>query len=307
MDEVKVNSSKTVSVDLDLQPDGNEVFVTVYHEFGDIIVGPSLASESSSNVYEFTIGVNDGGKPFLDSAGKYRVDFDYNVSGSHYSRNVYFNVYVPYTNENSFFPLYPELQAGHQQNFDIFERRARAVVNTFCGQSFEPFLDKKLTLNGTNHNVLHLPVPISRLIRVVMNEEEADETVFYDEATGIKTIEKVRQPFNFNSTFFIKFKRLSGGVGELIFDSSLFRENSSYSITGDWGWQYIPDNVSQATILLIADMMNDDSEYRRHGIVSVDMDNIRFSMKSSFYESTGNIDADVLLTDYTLFVMDYII
>jgi hypothetical protein len=53
--------------------------------------------------------------------------------------------------------------------------------------------------------------------------------------------------------------------------------------------------------------MNDDSEYRRHGIHSVDMDVVKMQMKQSFYESTGNIEADVYLMDYTLFVMDYVV
>jgi hypothetical protein len=39
------------------------------------------------------------------------------------------------------------------------------------------------------------------------------------------------------------------------------------------------------------------------------MDTIEYETKKdvSFYESTGNIDADVLLMDYTLFVMDYVV
>lgn len=307
MDEVKINSNKNVSINLTPQPDGGEVFATVYHEFGQIITGPALASQSLSGAYEYLIGTDSGGKPLLDSAGRYRVDFSYFVSGVHYVRSTYFNVYSPYTDPNSFFPMYPELQESKEHNFDTFEKRARAIVNTFCGQSFEPFIDKKLIVNGNNHNVLHLPLPISKIRRIVMNEGDVNEAVFYDENSGTKVIEKIRQPFNFNSTFYIKFKRPAGGLNNLIFDTTKFLENESYSITGDWGWLYIPDNVTQATNLLIADMMNDDSEYRRHGIISVDMDNIRFSTKSSFYESTGNIDADVLLTDYTLFVMDYII
>jgi hypothetical protein len=78
-------------------------------------------------------------------------------------------------------------------------------------------------------------------------------------------------------------------------------------VTGDFGWRFVPDNIKQASSLLIADMMNNDSEYRNHGIVRVEMDAIRLYMKDSFYESTGNIEADVLLMDYTLFVMDYIV
>ena len=53
--------------------------------------------------------------------------------------------------------------------------------------------------------------------------------------------------------------------------------------------------------------MNDDSEYRRHGISNVSMDTVSYSMNPNFYESTGNIEADVLLMDYMLFIMDYIV
>ena len=53
--------------------------------------------------------------------------------------------------------------------------------------------------------------------------------------------------------------------------------------------------------------MNGDSSYRRHGMTTVDMDILKYTTKDSFYESTGNIDADVLLMDYTLFVMDYVV
>ena len=62
----------------------------------------------------------------------------------------------------------------------------------------------------------------------------------------------------------------------------------------------------------MVDAMNDDSEIRRRGVIKVEYDTVRYEMasgnsKASFYESTGNIDADVLLMDYTLFVMDYVV
>lgn len=307
MDQVQVNSSKTVSINLGSDPDSEVVSVTVYHEFGDIIVGPSLASRTSPGVYGFQIGVNAGGEPFLNSAGKYRVDFTYSISSVSYTKNQYFNVYTPYTDSASFFQLHPELQAANSSRFDTFEERARAVINAYCGQTFDSFIGKKLIVNGNNHTVLHLPFPISKLDRVVLNEDEPDEAVIFDSPSGIKNLEKVRQPFNFNSTFYIRFKKGATGIAERILDTSTFKDYSSYSIIGDWGWLYVPEPVTQAANLLISDMMNDDGEYRKHGIVSVDMDNIRFSMKPSFYESTGNIEADVLLTDYTLFVMDYIV
>lgn len=307
MDQVKVNTSKTVSINLGSDPVNNIVSVTVHHEFGDIVLGPSLASRTSAGLYNLVIGSNAGGEPILNSAGKYRVDFTYTISTTQYTKDQYFNVFTPYAESNSFFDLYPELEVNNSSKFDLLEARSRSVINTYCGQTFDSFINKKVILNGNNHTVLHLPFPISKLERVVYNESESDQAVIFDDIQGIRSLEKVRQPFNFNSTFYIRFKKGATGITERILDTSSFKESATYSITGDWGWSYVPEGVSQAAQLLIADMMNDDNEYRKHGIVSVDMDNIRFTMKSSFYESTGNIEADVLLTDYTLFVMDYIV
>jgi hypothetical protein len=307
MDEVKINTSKSVSIDLGQDPDDNVVTVYLYHEFGDLILGPEVATRNSSGKYSYLIAEDLAGDFCLNSSGKYRVDFTYSLSGISGARSAYFNVYTPYTNPNQFFEQYPELEDVNGSKFDLIERRARAVINTYCGQTFDPYINKKLIVNGNNHNVLHLPLPIAKLKTVTLNEGEVDETLFFDESQNIKNIEKVRQPFNFSSTYYIRFKRGAPGITQRILESSNFKEESSYSIVGDWGWPYVPDNVFQAANLLIADMMNDDSEYRKHGIVSVDMDNIRFSMKPSFYESTGNIEADVLLIDYTLFVMDYIV
>jgi hypothetical protein len=49
-------------------------------------------------------------------------------------------------------------------------------------------------------------------------------------------------------------------------------------------------------------------------VIDVQYDTVRYTMtgsssdsKASFFETTGNIDADVLLMDYTLFIMDYVV
>jgi hypothetical protein len=87
-----------------------------------------------------------------------------------------------------------------------------------------------------------------------------------------------------------------------------FDKQSIYRVEGDFGWQFVPNNIEQAADLLLVDMMNDDSEFRRHGIQRVEMDTIRYEINTTnFFETTGNIDADVLLMDYTLFVMDYVV
>jgi hypothetical protein len=315
MDEVKINTSKTLTLTLPSDPDNNFVSVSVYHEFGGLVYGPTTATRTAPGVYSITLGQQVSGIYILNSAGKHRVQFSYAVSNSNYSQSQYINVYTPYITSSEFFTLYPELQQEFGALFDRFERRARNVINTYCGQSFDYYPNKYLIIDGNNHVNLHMPIPVVSISKVTMNPGDETEEVIHDiTSSGLNNVEKVRQPFNFDSSYYIRYRN-KGGIGDddrssrsYDFDPvSRFGSKSDYKIEGDFGWQYVPENVMQASALLVADYMNNDNEYRAHGIFNVDMDAVTFQMKSSFYESTGNIEADVLLMDYTLFVMDYIV
>jgi len=306
MDDVKIDTSKTLTLTLPSDADSNAVTVVLTHEFGDVVQASTAATRSSEGVYTITYGQQDSGIYVLNSAGKHRADFTYSVGGTEYTQSKYINVYTPYLTWTEFLGAHAELSSFASQ-FDAFEKRARNIIDTYCGQSFEYYPNKSLTLDGRNHKNLHLPIPIATLRKVTFNPGDSDAEVIHDYSdSSLLNIEKVRQPFNFEASFYLRFKANIVQTNTSRILGKTFKEHSDYKVEGDFGWRYVPMNIKQAADLIIADLMNDDSEYRRHGITSVDMDTISFSMKGSFYESTGNIEADVLLTDYTLFVMDYV-
>jgi len=307
MDDVKIDTAKTLTLTLPSDADSNTVSVVLTHEFGDVVQAATSATRSSEGVYTITYGQAASGIYVLNSAGKHRADFTYSIGGTEYVQSQYINVYTPYLTWAEFLANHSELSSFETQ-FDTIEKRARNIINTYCGQSFDYYPEKSFTLDGTNHKNIHLPLPIATLTKVTMNPGDSDLEVIHDSTnSSLNNIEKVRQPFNFESSYYIRFKANIVQTNTSRILGKTFKEHSDYKIEGDFGWRYVPNNVKQAADLIIADLMNDDSEYRRHGITSVDMDTVRFSMKSNFYESTGNIEADVLLTDYTLFVMDYVV
>ena len=308
MDEVKLNTSKTLTLRLPSDPVSNIVSVSLYHEFGDLVSGPTSATRTGAGVYTITFGQEASGIYILNSAGKYRADFTYTVSGTSYTQSQVFNVYTPYISYDEFFEDYPELEEDFGPKFDKMERQVRNIINTFVGQSFDPYYDKTIFMNGRNHLNLNMPLPIFNLKKVVADIGLPEEIVIHDITDPtLNNLEKVRhQPFNFNSSYYIRWKISTLDTVNIMLYTNKFRISSTYSIYGDYGWQFVPDNVKQASALILADMMNDDSAYRRHGFKSIDLDVVKFQTKDSFYESTGNIDADILLMDYTLFIMDYV-
>jgi len=81
MDEVKINTSKTLTLTLPSDPTSNLVSVSLHHEFGDVISGPTNATRTGTGVYTITYGQKASGIYILNSAGKHRADFTYAVSG----------------------------------------------------------------------------------------------------------------------------------------------------------------------------------------------------------------------------------
>lgn len=308
MDEVKINTSKTVTLNLPSDPASNAVSASLYHEFGDLVSGPTSATRTGTGVYTITYGQQSSGHYVLNSSGKYRVVFTYTVSGTQYTKSEVFNVYSPYITYEQFFEEYPELEAENSILFDKAERKIRNIINTFTGQNFDPFYNKKIIIIGNNTQHLHLPFPIWDLKTVVVDEGTTEEQTLHDYTDPtINNMEKVPySPFNFNSSYYIRWKYSTLESTTITMITNRFKKSSKYSITGDYGWEYVPGNVQEASALLLADLFNDDSSYRRHGFYAVDLDIVKLQTKDSFYESTGNIDADVLLMDYTSYIMDYV-
>lgn len=298
MEEVKINTSKTLTLTLPADPTANDVDVSLYHEFGDLVSGPTQATRTGAGVYTITYGQQPSGIYVLNAGGRYRADFTYAVSGTSYTQSQYINVYTPYITSTQFFENHPELEDDFASNFDYFAKRAKNAIETFCGQNFEFYPNKTIVVNGNGYDSMRLPVPVTTITSIVQDKGEDSEVT-------IQNVEKVRQPFNFDTTYQIKFNKTLDEAD--VFNTGVFNRYSDYTINGDFGWRFIPENIKQASDLIIADLMNNDSEYRMHGIRRVDMDAVSFEMRDSFFDSTGNIEADILLMDYTLFVMDYVV
>jgi len=315
MDNVKINTSKTLTLTIPSDPDSNQVLVTLIHDLGnDVIVSNTAATRVSTGVYQITFGQAASGIYVLNSSGIYKAKFTYSKSGTEYNQYQVFSVYAPYIDSDTFFESYPEYINKFEDVFDKFELKARNIINTYCGQSFDFFPAKTIYVDGNNHDILHLPLPISTLTKVTVNPDMSGQEVIHDSSnSSINKIEKPRQSGNFEASYYIRYKSSSSEyssafTGESTGVNNKFSSKSTFKIEGDFGWRYVPSSVEQAAGLLVADFMNDDSEFRRHGIIEVDIDRFTtFKFKGNFYETTGNIDADVLLMDYTLFVMDYII
>ena len=314
MDDVKINTSQTFSLALGADPDSNVVNATLYHEFAasSVVQASTACTRTSAGNYSITYGESTANSNnfVLAQGGAHKIVFSYNISSTTYTSETYFNVYTPYIASSTFFSNHADMQSGYGSKFDDYEKKTRRVINTYCGQDFDYYGSKSFVIDGYNTRFLRLPFVIDTLSTVIADYGDSDvETIHDSTDSTLDNIEKYNPVGNFGSSHAIRFKnKVSDTRKDYVARTyrNKFNEKSDYKITGNFGWRFVPNNIRDAAELLIMDLMTDDSEYRRHRIHSVDMDTTRYRFDGDFHGSTGNVDADVLLMDYTLYVMDYV-
>jgi len=260
--------------------------LTRAHNAGTNIGAQRLATRTAANNYEYTLTASD-----LSSSGVHKIKWNIIQSGVSTFVNQNITVYRQYIDEGQFFDTYSSLETDFGDLFDVHERIIREVINTVCGQTFEYYPTKTISVEGTDSNKLHMPLRVEHLLEVMLGTEE-----------DISSLVQIQNA----SRHYLQLLPYDGTISNgppRVSKKPTFSEDAIFNVKADWGWEVIPDEITQAAGILIADRMNDDTAYTRHGIVETYMDTHRIRYDATILGTTGNIEADMLLMDYTLFVI----
>lgn len=292
--QVYVKQNEEYEVNLSLASDADvvsgvyQVFVSLVHEWGDIIVDEEVATRDSAGEYSYNFTATD-----LNSYGKHKVVWTYTEGGDDFTSTQFLNVYAPYITEVEFFDAYPEFEDSFSDKFDAMERRIRGYIDTVCGQNFQYIDDKTLTYEGTDNENLFLGARCLALNSVTQKPDVVITTeveIAVESKMYIRRLEQL----------------IPVATQERIFVKPKFTEGTFYIVKADWGWSSVPVNVTEAAALLLADLMAGTNTQVRQGISQLKMDQYSVTYADSAMVGTGNIEADVLLMDYTLYTMGMI-
>lgn len=256
--------------------------VTLFHEWGDQVGGTLTSTLDSGTIYKVSLTSSH-----TESSGVLKLKWSYMVGSTARTQDSFLNIYTPYIDDLTFFDRHPETEAEWGDRFAELELKTRNIINTYCGQEFDIKINKTLSLEGNESKTLFLPVRIDSVASVMASTSSVGGTSSAD-VTELVEIHP-------ESHFFLRAK---GG--------QKFSSEGTFAIRGNWGWGYIPQNVTDAADYIILDLMNDDSAYRQHGVTKAKVDAHELTFSDSIFGSTGNIDADVLLMDYTLYFLTMI-
>lgn len=277
MKEIRVNSPKLLTV-----PTGATNLVVV-HEWGDIV---ETSAVTEGETYSFTpdsIGVHEF--TWLNSLGQ-------TVQMEHHSS------YLPLVEASDFFADH-ELLEEYTDDFKKIERIVRLLIQNYTGQLFGPYVNKSLEIQGDGGDFLYLPVRIMALTSV-LNGYGDDSSELLEISPNESTILQRVSRFNraaYGSSDLHDVKR------DISWDRyEAFSPRHTYSITGDWGWRYVPMEVSEASKLLISEILGDDDilELKRKGVFEAQLGDFKLRLNADMWGTTGNVAADNLLSPYVL-------
>jgi len=270
-------------------PDVGTISVSVFYDYGDTIVPPSVPVLTSGTTYSVTI-IDD----LLGSAGLYKIRWSCDISGAAFYAYTEFTVEDPYVSSSDFFSEFPDFDVPeHTSRFASVEKMSRRVIDFYTGQNFQCIKGKTRKYHGNGRSKIYLEERLNHFSSVFVNDSDYTAEVTLDHRS--KYYIDMLEGYSYSDS------RIDDVV------KSKFPNNTTVSITGDWGWLSVPNQVVEASKLLIADLLDDTRrEHHRYGIERLEQGNNRVQFAENSYSSTGNIDVDVLLMDFVHWTIDYV-
>lgn len=277
-------STLTLDEDADVVGSDYEVYASLIHDWGDVVVDAARATRVSEGIYSYTFSATN-----CASSGVHRIKWEYTIDDIDYVKNTYVKIIQQYIDADTFFDNHPEYEDEFYDSFDNLEKKVRGVIDSYCGQEFQFYSSKTLTFDGNGKSTMLMPVRVDTLTEILLDTDD-------DITDSVEILP--------SSDWYIRYDK--EGDSQIGITRTTFTQDATITVNGDWGWPFVPSNISQAADILIEDFISNDRENFRYGITRVWMDTQRFDFDPNIFSSTGNIDADILLMDYVIFTPEMV-
>lgn len=181
------------------------------------------------------------------------------------------------------------------------ERKARYFLQSHIGIDFTKEYNS-MVVYGNNSDILSLPTPLIQLDKIyeddiliydMVSSASVNELDFNLEASLSRTRIKI---INTEDEFERAVQEFPE-VHVLPYDG-VFKKDCQYKITGVWGYQYVPNEIEQATALLVEDYLCNDFNIRNKNISKLSNDSYDLTYASNAGTGTGNLLVDKLISPW---------
>lgn len=224
--------------------------------------------------------------PSQESSKMLRIDWTYTIGGEANSPSQYVSIVTPYALPDEIRSFAPGMESADIDDLKEVERTVRGVIDAYCHQTFDYERGKTYQAYGRNAATLVLP---KRLIRL---------TSVYQGLTNLSNYVQAHPGSHYTLGRTYPANAIKADVNDLFTSRRFFSENTAFSVTGDWGWEYVPSEVNQAAKLIIKARFCDEDAYRERWIDNIRNADWRMEFLRTGNHTTGSADADALLNMY---------
>jgi len=289
--------------------------VTIYDVTSDpvnpINPGTPIFSNLSTEKLETEIGVYQINLPTSATykSRELKLVWSYNVSGNAQVREHKLYVVQPYVDFAQAYSLIGIGNDPSDPNYKIYdeitaaERYARKLIENYTGQKFYLYTDT-YSIYGTDSDTLALPSKINELYKLYSNDVLLKDTInnidnwnYQVDVTESGYALRINRAAMLDNTVYTA----NGMVPPSIHDApGVFQRGYRYTVFGEFGYEYIPDEVELAAVELIKDYFSKDNLWRNKYVNKISTFDWDFEYGSGATSGTGNLYADQLLSDYVI-------
>jgi hypothetical protein len=199
------------------------------------------------------------------------------------------NIVTPYASIGDIKSLNPTATYDEIKYAEAF---ARLNIDQYTGQNFGKRVGT-IDMHGNNQNVLVLPTRIVRLDQLDVNNEtvytrDPDYNEFGRDIDITDTNYGLQAHPNDTSIVF---------YGDDWIGYS-WRKNSQYQITGLYGWETPPEEVTYCAKLLVDDYFCKETAWKKRFVEQINASDWRVVFNQKQFQGTGNFFADQILYKY---------
>jgi len=241
---------------------------------------------------------------------KLKVIWLYEISGVSGSHTSYVDVVTPYA---SMFDIMDDLGFGTDpgdvnaktyHELQMAEKWARKVIENYTGQTFYLYDDIHVVY-GDGSDSLRLPFKINSLhelyendVLLVDNINEVNNWLYTTQISESGFGVRINRADMLDNTVYSANGMVPPPYSQSF--NGAFKRDYVYRVQGRYGWDFIPDEIEEATIQLIKDYFSKDRAWRNKYLKSVQSFDWQFEYNNESYRGTGNVYVDQILLPYVL-------
>jgi hypothetical protein len=288
-----------------------EYFLEIYDDHTNTLISEVVESDGSGTI-EYQLPVQF--EKYDDTYALYIYTLDLNDEADETVIIDSLYIYRPYVN-----PLSLAETPEEEQEYILLERTARQIIDTLVGGFY--YGSGEVETVGLGADYLPLTKRANKINQVYENNVKVydrvnpidgqytylitpDKTALTISASGEYNrlqSKEVRLPLAASDSFMF-YGDDYDAVQALteIKGAAMFPKDWDYTVYGEWGWAVVPQDIKNATKLLINDLKCNNLSYVNKYITEYQTDQFRVKYGELATRGTGNLIVDKILEGYSI-------